>query len=65
MGDAQRLEGALELTPGIPVVAARTGTEEAQGIRVDRIAFLPAGTLAGISVQQSAPRPRWIMLGVG
>jgi hypothetical protein len=35
MGDAQSLEGALELTPGIPVVAARTGAEEAQRVRVD------------------------------
>lgn len=35
MGDAQRLESALELTPGIPVVTARTGTKEAQRIGVD------------------------------
>jgi hypothetical protein len=35
MGDAQRLERALELTPGVPVVTAGTGAKEAQGIRVD------------------------------
>ena len=35
MGDAQRLESALELTPGIPVVATRTGAKEAQRVRVD------------------------------